>query len=210
MAHLVLLGDSIFDNARYVPDAPSVVDHLRRGLPAGWKASLLAVDGSVTAQVPGQLARLPADASHLVVSVGGNDALRYSGMIAREPVSSFPDALTRLADIAETFQREYRRMLGSVLALDLPTFACTVYDAIPGLERSDQAGLRLFNEIILREAFAAGLTVIDLRLICTEAADYSILSPIEPSGRGGGKIAGAVVRALADPDGPGTTRRVVV
>ncbi len=35
MNHIVLLGDSIFDNARYVPGGPSVIEHLRRGLPAG-------------------------------------------------------------------------------------------------------------------------------------------------------------------------------
>src|SRR5580658_10352230 len=75
MGHIVLLGDSIFDNARYVPDRPPVIEQLRRGLPPGWKATLLAVDGDVTADVAGQMASLPGDATHLFVSVGGNDAL---------------------------------------------------------------------------------------------------------------------------------------
>jgi hypothetical protein len=35
MSHAVLLGDSIFDNARYVPDRPPVIDQVRRGLPRG-------------------------------------------------------------------------------------------------------------------------------------------------------------------------------
>lgn len=78
MGHIVLLGDSIFDNARYVPGGPSVVEHLRRALPAAWRATLLAVDGSVAADVVRQLADLPADATHLVVSAGGNDALGHS------------------------------------------------------------------------------------------------------------------------------------
>ena len=73
--HLVLLGDSIFDNAIYVPDGPSVIDHLRTILPAEWRATLLANDGDVTADVEGQLLKLPADATHLIISVGGNDAL---------------------------------------------------------------------------------------------------------------------------------------
>jgi len=210
MAHVVLLGDSIFDNARYVPDGPSVVDQLRGRLPAGWSASLLAVDGSVAAGVAAQLRRLPADASHLVVSAGGNDALGYSAAIRREAAASVPAALERLAEIGEAFQRSYRAMLEGVLAVGLPTAVCTIYDAIPGLERSDRAGLGLFNEIILREAFRAGPTVIDLRLICTEASDYSIVSPIEPSGRGGGKIAAAVARGLADSASPEASRRVVV
>src|SRR5262249_20871634 len=45
MSHVVLLGDSIFDNDRYVPGDPSVIKHLRRALPHGWRATLLAGDG---------------------------------------------------------------------------------------------------------------------------------------------------------------------
>ncbi|HEY0493997.1 MAG TPA: SGNH/GDSL hydrolase family protein, partial [Candidatus Dormibacteraeota bacterium] len=78
MKHVVLLGDSVFDNAAYVGGGPDVVTQLRQRLPSGWRASLLAVDGSVIASIAQQLARLPADASHLVISVGGNDALGYA------------------------------------------------------------------------------------------------------------------------------------
>lgn len=76
MKHIVLLGDSIFDNAVYVLGKPPVIEQLRSVLPANWKATLLAVDGSVTREVHNQLTELPADASHLVASSGGNDALR--------------------------------------------------------------------------------------------------------------------------------------
>ena len=73
--HLVLLGDSIFDNAAYVPGGrPAVIDQVRSRLPEGWSATLLARDGSVIDDVHRQL-ELPADATHLVLSVGGNDVL---------------------------------------------------------------------------------------------------------------------------------------
>ncbi|MEJ7640217.1 MAG: hypothetical protein WKF75_20190 [Singulisphaera sp.] len=75
MGHVVLLGDSIFDNAAYVGGRPAVIDQVRGGLPEGWHASLIAVDGDTTRGVYGQLERLPGDASHLFLSVGGNDAL---------------------------------------------------------------------------------------------------------------------------------------
>ena len=75
IGHVVLLGDSIFDNFRFVPGEPTVIDQLREELPPGWCASLLAVDGHVAADVPAQVANLPGDATHLVVSAGGNDAL---------------------------------------------------------------------------------------------------------------------------------------
>src|SRR3954468_2790312 len=73
--HVVLLGDSIFDNKSYVGAGPAVIDQLRRELPSGWQATLLAVDGRTASEVAHQLRGLPRDASHLVVSAGGNDAL---------------------------------------------------------------------------------------------------------------------------------------
>ena len=45
MGHVVLLGDSIFENSAYVKSQPSVLEPLRRALPAGWPATLAAVDG---------------------------------------------------------------------------------------------------------------------------------------------------------------------
>src|SRR5467141_4000518 len=51
MPHLVLLGDSIFDNAHYTSGGPDVVSQVRNLLPLGWGASLLAVDGSTTVNI---------------------------------------------------------------------------------------------------------------------------------------------------------------
>src|SRR4051794_29926554 len=64
--HVVLLGDSIFDNKSYVGHGPAVIDQVRSQFPGGWKATLLAVDGAVARGVVSQAARLPADATHLV------------------------------------------------------------------------------------------------------------------------------------------------
>src|ERR1700737_5356342 len=75
MPHLVLLGDSIFDNGIYTSGGPDVVSQVREFLPSGWGTSLLAVDGSTTDNIADQMGRLPEDATHLVLSVGGNNAL---------------------------------------------------------------------------------------------------------------------------------------
>ena len=91
-------------------------------------------------------------------------------------------------------------MLRAVIAAGKPVVVCTVYDAIPILSEPERTGLCLFNDVILREAFRAGVPVIDLRLICDEVSDYAQSSPIEPSQSGGGKIARAISRAVADPD----------
>src|SRR3954469_22087746 len=67
MPHLVLLGDSIFDNAAYTSGGPDVVSQVRKLLPRGWRATLLAVDGSTTAGVAEQVQRLPSDETHLIL-----------------------------------------------------------------------------------------------------------------------------------------------
>jgi len=206
MGHIILLGDSIFDNGVYVPGHPDVVKQLRGVLPEGWTASLLAVDGAVTRSVPGQLTRIPHDATHLVVSVGGNDALGESHILGSS-VRVVGEGVAMLADAQERFARNYADMLRSVLALELPTALCTIYDTPPSApnHRIIRTALAVFNDIITRAAFGEGLPLIDLRLICNEEGDYA--NPIEPSARGGAKMARAIAGMVA---GENDNRRSVV
>jgi hypothetical protein len=199
MPHLVLLGDSIFDNGVYVPGHPAVIDQVRAALPSGWRATLLAVDGNIAIDVVRHLERLPADATHLAISTGGNNALIASSILL-QPARSVSEVLHALADLHADFRREYREMLREVLARRLPTLVSTIYDAIPGLELDAVTALALFNDVILREAIAAGLPVLDLRLLCTDRTDYSQHSPIEPSHLGGQKIAAALARIVSTHD----------
>ena len=193
----MLLGDSIFDNAAYVAEgAPDVVRQVRQRLPHGSKATLLAVDGSTTGDVREQLRHMPADATRLIVSVGGNDAL-MSGDFLAAPARSAGEALLGLADIGDGFERAYLAMLAEVLACGLPTAVCTVYHPrFPeaAFQRMAVAGLTAFNDRIISAAFARGLPLLDLRLICTEESDYA--NPIEPSAQGGEKIARAIAELM--------------
>jgi hypothetical protein len=199
MGHVVLLGDSILDNARYVPDRPPVIDQLRQALPRGWHASLLAVDGHTTEDVASQLKRLPSDATHLFVSAGGNDALGESSILG-EAACTVGDALGVVQAARARFRESYRAMLRALQACEKPAAVCTIYDAVPGLGPAEQAALAGFNEGILREAFAAGLPVIDLRLVCDQPSDYSHVSPIEPSVVGGAKIARVIAEVATTHD----------
>ena len=84
MKHIILAGDSIFDNGSYVKsDEPDVTTQLQGLLAEGDKVSMLAFDGGVINDIEGQLKKLPDDTTHLVISIGGNDTLRILGELSR-------------------------------------------------------------------------------------------------------------------------------
>lgn len=199
-SHIALLGDSIFDNHVYTGGEPDVVHHLRGLLPAPWQATLCAIDGSTTGDLAGQLARVPPDCSHIVISLGGNDALLNLDLL-ETPVASSSEALLLFGERIGRFELAYRGAIDGALTARRDTTICTIYNADldPGRAPLARVLLMMFNDVILRVAFERGLRVIDLRLVCTEAADYA--HEIEPSGRGGGKIATAIARCLGAMEG---------
>jgi hypothetical protein len=202
MKHVVLIGDSTLDNAAYVAGGPDVVRQVRAVLSTDWRATLNAVDGDVIADVDAQLARLPADASHLVVSIGGNDALREAAVLDAD-ARSVADALDKLTAVRERFGRDYGKMLDSVTKLALPTALCTIYEArFPEVQqrRIAATALTMINDCITREIFARALPLIDLRVLCDDDDDFA--NPIEPSTQGGAKIAAAIARFVTGAAGP--------
>jgi hypothetical protein len=207
--HAVLLGDSIFDNAAYTRGEPDVSAHLRDLAPKDWRVTLNAVDGSTTSSLPAQVGRIPGDASHLVVAIGGNDALANTDLLDT-PVRSTAEALALFADRTRTFERSYREALDRLIARQLPTTVCTIYNGNfePGQATLVRMGLAMFNDVILRTALARAFDVIELRLVCAAPADYA--NPIEPSGPGGRKIAAAIVRALSGSPANRSFARVFV
>ena len=196
MKHLALLGDSIFDNAAYVAGAPAVIDQVRKNLPSGWQASLLAVDGSVAIDGIDQIKRLPASVTHLVLSVGGNDALGALEQLNSPNPLPVMQALKLLADIQGRFEADYAQVIAAALAMRKPLLICTVYTQVPGLTPELRTALSLFNDVITQTAAQRCIPVLDLRTICTEVSDYSAVSPIEPSASGGEKIAKRLIDAV--------------
>ena len=196
MPHIVLLGDSIFDNAAYVAGGPDVRTQLQECLPSDWRVTLLAIDGSRTQDVASQLQQLPHDATHLVVSVGGNDALDHVDFLT-DDATAVSEVLDGLAAIAEAFEDTYHRMVQAVLQKQLPIILCTIYYPRfpdPAWQRLAVTALTVFNDVIIRKAFQVGVPLIDLRLTCHDDADYA--NPIEPSAVGGAKIAAAVATVV--------------
>ena len=207
MKHIVLLGDSIFDNQSYVDPGEQDVPNQLRALVRGGdcKVTNLAVDGHVTRHIVTQLNNLPSDATHLFLSVGGNDGLGHLS-IFNDNIDTIGDALQKMYLIGETFQQKYSAMLDSVLMHKLPTTVCNIYyprffssslDRVISylpmmmdgekLQQMTMAAETIFNDIIMFEVFKRKLPLIDLRLLCNDDQDFA--NPIEPSCIGGMKIA---------------------
>ena len=205
--HIALLGDSIFDNAAYTQGLPDVVTHLRGLLPAGFKVSLFAVDGSTTADVRDQVREIASDVTRIVLSIGGNNALLNSDILNLR-VASTREALLLFGKRVAEFEQSYRAALAVVLQRVPNTTVCTIYNGNLPRDQAPSArvALMMFNDVILRAAFHWRLPVIDLRLICSEPSDYA--NPIEPSGSGGAKIARAIAATLSGATGETPTSRV--
>jgi hypothetical protein len=210
MAHLVLVGDSIFDNARYTEGGPAVISQVSQLLPPGWRATLLAVDGATTEHIPEQLLRIPLSASHLVLSVGGNNAIENMALLHMDTTSA-SDVLLEIASISRTFEGEYRFAVEACRQVGLPLTVCTIYNGNfvdEDLRRKVLVALMAFNDVILRVGIEFGLAMIDLRFVCSSPSDYA--NPIEPSSAGGAKIARAIVNSVASQQTPDTGGRIFI
>lgn len=205
---IILLGDSIFDNAPYVDPGESVTEHLQNlfdqsmNLALTANVDLLAIDGSVMSDIPSQIQKVQSEVNDakpfVFLSCGGNDLLGYqsSGLFSI-PINTVAEGLQLLHEVRESFRKGYRKMLDSVQLVFSSLVVCTIYDRVPHLSGAEQTALSLFNEVILREATLRQLEVIDLRTICDQPEDYAPCSPIEPSTYGAQKIAQAIFNQYA-------------
>lgn len=208
--HIVLLGDSIFDNARYTKGGPDVTTQVRQLLPAGGRALRLALDGATTEDIPFQVGHVPPDASYLVLSVGGNDALTDSDFLSA-PAHSTEQAVAALADVSRGFEEKYRRAVAACRSLSLPLTLCTIYNGCfpdAHFQKVATTALMVFNDVIFRVGIELGLSMIDLRFVCSSPADYA--NPIEPSSVGGAKIARAIVNLASAERTDDAGARIVI
>jgi len=207
MRHIVLLGDSIFDNASYVAPGQSVSELLSGFVGDDTRVTLLAVDGAVSSDVHRQLDSLPTDATHVFLSCGGNDALQHIDTLAM-PVDSIAGAMAVFATIRASFRDDYRAVLDHARSLHPGLAVCTVYDSVPDIGAPALTALAFFNEIILKEAARNGIPILDLRVLFDDPADYSEVSSIEPSGQGAMKLARLILRVVDGHDHDGNGSRI--
>jgi hypothetical protein len=109
-------------------------------------------------------------------------------------VSNSREAFLLLASVLEVFEYKYRAVIEAVVAKGLPVVVCTLYNANypdKNYQRCVSMAVALYNDVMRRMATDYDLLIIDLRTVCTTAADFA--NPIEPSSQGGHKIAKAIV-----------------
>ena len=224
MDHVILCGDSIFDNKPYVqPGEPDVTTQVNALLPEDSNATKLAVDGNITEDICRQLQSLPNDATHLFISVGGNNALGGINVFT-EPVANVGEALIYVNTMRNQFETRYKEMLQHALSQELPLTVCSIYypqfhsqnmervcpdgNGVNGetFQQMAMAALANFNDAIFRQSFQLKVPLIDLRVLCDEDVDFA--NPIEPSAVGGQKIARAIVDMLDSSES--STRKTVV
>ncbi|MFL6707370.1 MAG: SGNH/GDSL hydrolase family protein, partial [Massilia sp.] len=170
----------------------------------GWTASLLARDGATTAGLAAQLAKLPATASHLALSIGGNDALQRQGLLQAK-AGSVAEGIDILGDAVGQFESAYRKAIEACPAHRLPLVVCTIYNgnfSDAAYRKIVRSAVALFNDAIIRTAIEHKLKVIDLRAVCAKPEDYA--NAIEPSSTGAAKIARAMMAVITgSADGAG-------
>ena len=220
---ILLLGDSIIDNKSYVlSNELDVTEHLK-GLfsdDINTKVENHAVDGDTMYDLEKDQLGLNklSDASHIIVSIGGNDLLQNisflqttselskvmgkGAMIGKWGVKELNPSRNKVFEetyfeIIEPFKKQYETIVANLSNHRANLLLCTVYegdlvdsDEFSDVNNSSKTMVSIFNDIVYRTANKYGADVLELRDIFVRPEDYA--NPIEPSHIGGGKLAEAI------------------
>ena len=204
--HFVMLGDSVFDNGSYIPGEPAVEEQVSEQLKFLYPDATLtfkARDGAVMSDVlDRQIQLIPEEATHIALSIGGNDLLDLRGNLGDMVGTRFQENLIFLSKLKQEFAEKFRRVINNIDSLGIPFTVCTIYYAGSIVETGekridlgDQLGFAGTDVVV--DAFDAAITqvsqkaenckeIIDLRILFDNTNCYA--NPIEPSCIGGEKI----------------------
>jgi lysophospholipase L1-like esterase len=175
---VILMGDSVLNNANYVPAGKSVYDSLKSKLS---KVINLAKDGATISDLYGQLDKIPVDLNntntYIFISAGGNDILNK-----RTELSS--TEIRRLFDSYMEFLKALRTKLGSVKINILNLY-------LPSNPRYQtyKTSIEQWNQLIQSSSNKVGemYNVVDLHALLKIPDDF--VYDIEPSESASDKIA---------------------
>jgi len=200
--NIVLLGDSIFDNEVYVhshaDSVPGVLERRFGNINKEWKVTHRAVDGAVMASIDKQIPKIPSNATHIFMSIIGNDCLgvlmglHNSSQWAEVAAAPSPDNPI-LSNILSQLESKYEETVLKVKNVGPPLTVCNLY-----APRFDDAALQAFcrfsvqllNIRLKAVADKHGVGLIDIYSLFTDPADYA--NAIEPGKSGSEKIGKAI------------------
>jgi lysophospholipase L1-like esterase len=226
---IILLGDSIIDNRSYVLDGElDVTNHLKK-LYAG-QPDVFITNNAVDGDTMYDLERNYLDeeelqnASHTIVSIGGNDLLHNISFL--QTTSELSEVMGKDArigkwgarelnptrnkvfeetyfEIIKPFTKQYETIVANLSNHRAKLLLCTVYegdlvdsDEFSDVNNSSKTMVSVFNDIVYRTANKYDADVLELREIFVSSEDYA--NPIEPSHIGGGKLAKAIKKWVDD------------
>ena len=222
---IILLGDSIIDNKSYIlSNELDVTEHLEKLFSNDPNVVIEnhAVDGDTMLQLEKNHldSNLLLGATHIVVSIGGNDLLYNisflqttsklskvmgkEAMIGKWGAKELNPSRNKVFEetyfeIIEPFKKQYETIVANLSNHRANLLLCTVYegdlvdsDEFSDVSNSSKTMVSIFNDIVYRVANKFNADVLELRDIFTSSDDYA--NPIEPSHIGGEKLAQSIVR----------------
>mgnify|MGYP001164154641 CR=1 FL=1 len=221
------MGDSIIDNKSYVQDGElEVAEHLRylttkdENSDNETKIKKIAIDGFTMSDLIENSLNTEdlGEATHIVVSIGGNDLLhnisflqttsdlsRIMGkgaMIGKWGAKELNPTRNKVFEetyfeIIQPFKQQYETIVANLSNHRANLLLCTVYegdlvdsDEFSDVSNSSKTMVSIFNDIVYRVANKFNSDVLELRDIFISSDDYA--NPIEPSHIGGEKLAQSI------------------
>ena len=179
--YVILMGDSVLNNANYVPTGKSVYDILKTKLSNVLNVSR---DGATINDLYGQLDKIPMDLNksetYIFISIGGNDILNKRSELDSNDVM-------RLFNTYMDFLKALRTKLGSVNINIM-----NLYQPANPRYQSYKSSIEEWNKLINQYSNKIGeiYNVVDLNSLLRTPEDF--VYDIEPSDTGSEKIASLI------------------
>ena len=179
--YVILMGDSVLNNANYVPEGKSVFDILKSKLSNSLNVSK---DGATISDLYGQLDKIPIklnnEETYIFISAGGNDILNKGSSLSNADIR-------KLFNSYMDFLKALRIKLGSakinIMNLYLP---------VNPRYQSYKESIDQWNQLIDENSSKIGemYNVVDLYSLLTTPEDF--IYDIEPSESASEKIANLI------------------
>lgn len=199
--HIILLGDSILDNANYVKfntiSDLCVTEQFQDTIAKKnleYKVSNLAIDGYTTDDILDNkiINKIPKNATYILLSIGGNDGLMSLNEL-NNPKMLLPwNFINLLLQTKNKFKIKYNTILKNINKLhpNCKIICMTIYYPIFYhsilLQIISNIGVNIMSNVIINETSKYNIPIIDIRKVFDKWQDYA--NSIEPGIPGGDKI----------------------